>query len=418
MVDKDDVNLHAFPSLEEELAFYKRAVAEMPFDIDYIDSTSNMRLVKKKDEKMLTITDANRHSSVDDEKNMVLPHIECQLTEVESFLQPLFDVIPHHIVFINREGNVTLCNKQALKDLNETKERIIGQPISNLLKIDKKDIKLLETLNTGKQLYDQEILDSNYGIINTRILYDEKGNILRVIGIFHFLNHLKEAEKMNMIGQISASIAHEIRNPLTTVRGYLQLIGQDMIPNVPDLFNSLLIPELDRANKIITDFLTVSKASPMKKEPETVKRFVTHFEELLFSESLIKKVELNIALPENLADTLIMVNHNELLQVFVNLFNNAVESREDKDLVITLECRRDQSEVVFLFKDTGRGMNSQTLAHIFDPFFSLKDMGTGLGLSLSKKIIELHSGTISVTSTRHVGTCFTIRLPIYDENVE
>ncbi|RFU70449.1 PAS domain-containing protein [Peribacillus saganii] len=409
-VSKYKGNPHKFNSPQEELDLYKRIIAELPIDIDYIDAKTNIRIWKKKNDKAIFTEEVKEKDTVISE--LVYPSIGYKIEQLEVFLQSMLDVVPHHIVFIDKNGMITLCNTQTLIDLNETKEQVIGKHISNLLKIDDADIKLLETLRTGKEIYNEEILDSNYGIINTRIIYDDNGDILRVIGLFHFLNHLKEAEKMNMIGQISASIAHEVRNPLTTVRGYLQLMGQGQLEADSTLFRTLLIPELDRANKIISDFLMISKSSPMTKEPELVSDFVAQFMGLLYSEAILKKVDLVVNISEGLDGTLILVNQSELIQVFINLFNNAVESKGNGDLKISLVCTREKDCVIFQLKDNGTGIENQHLKYIFDPFFSTKETGTGLGLSLSKKIIELHGGTLSVSSTPNKGTVFTIKLPI------
>lgn len=403
-------NSHKFESPQEELELYKRLVAELPIDIDYMDPKAKIRIRKKKNDRAVAIEGIDGKNTK--KSGLVYPSIGYKIEQLEVFLQPMLDVVPHHFVFINKDGMITLCNNQTLIDLNETKEQVIGKHISKLLKIDHSEIKLLETLRTGKEIYNTEILDSNYGIINTRIIYDENGKILRVIGIFQFLNYLKDAEKMNMIGQISASIAHEVRNPLTTVRGFLQLMGQGQLESDSTLIRTLLIPELDRANKIISDFLMASKSSSMTKEPELVSDLVEHFNELLYSEAILKKVDLEVDIEEDLEGTLILVNKSELIQVFLNLFNNAVESKGPNDLEISLGCTREQNDIIFQFKDNGIGIDNQNLKCIFDPFFSTKDTGTGLGLSLSKKIIELHGGTLTVSSTPHKGTVFTIKIPI------
>ncbi|MCM3790318.1 ATP-binding protein [Domibacillus indicus] len=411
-MSKDKGNFNKLKSVQEELELYKRLVTELPVDIDYIDEKTNIRVFKNKNDRSIVMEEVNVEDI--EKSDLVYPSIGYKFEQLETFLQPLLDVVPHHIVFIDKNGIITLCNAQTLIDLNETKKNVIGKNISYLLKIEEKDIKLLETLNTGKEFYNSEILDSNYGIINTRIIYDDNGDILRIVGFFHFLNHLKEAEKMNMIGQISASIAHEVRNPLTTVRGYLQLLGQGELEVDPNLFRTLLIPELDRANKIINDFLMVSKPSPMTKEPKLVSDLVAHFKRLLDSEALLKKVKLIVIVSEDLEGTLILINQSELIQVFVNLFNNAVESKGNNDLEISLVCTQEKNNIIFQFKDNGVGIDDQKLKYIFDPFFSTKDTGTGLGLSLSKKIIELHGGNLYVSSTPHKGTVFTIKIPIYD----
>lgn len=408
----DKRNLHHFDSIREELELYKRIIAELPIDIDYIDEKLNVRIRKKEKETALHMDQL--HEGNAEKSELIYPSVGYTFERFESFSQPLLDLVPHHIVLINKDGMITTCNKQTLLDLNKTREQVMGKHVSSLLQIDDADIKLLETLRTGKEIYNEEVLDSNYGILNTRIIYDENGNVLRVIGLFHFLNYLKEAEKMNMIGQISASIAHEIRNPLTTVRGFLQLIGQGELDPDIDLFHNLLIPELDRANKIISEFLMVSKSSPMTKETELVSDLLDQFTGLLYSEAILKNVDLAVTIGEELEGVFILVNRSEFIQVLVNLFNNAVEAKGANDLEIRLACTREKNDIIFRLADNGIGIENQHIKYIFDPFFSMKETGTGLGLPLSKKIVEMHGGTLTVSSNPNRGTVFSIRIPIYD----
>ena len=118
-------------------------------------------------------------------------------------------------------------------------------------------IKAIETLKTGTEIYNEEVLDKNYGIINNRIIRDYNGDF-RVISAFHYLNTERDAEKFSLAGELRLGL-HEVRNPLTTVRGYLQFLQESVSSSNKDLFQNLLIPELDRANSIITKFLAISK---------------------------------------------------------------------------------------------------------------------------------------------------------------
>ncbi len=407
------MNQFVTDSLEEELQLYKRLIATLPYEINYFDELLNKRITKEKDKHTITIR-PDTHNGKQDKYSSVFSKPYIQFLELEEFLEPLFDLIPHHIVIIDKHGVITLCNKQTLDDFQTTKDAVVGKHIKHLLNIDEGQIRTLETLRTGQELFNEEVLDTNYGICNTRIIYDESGNILRVISLFHFLNPLKEAEKMNMIGQISASIAHEVRNPLTTVRGYLQLMSQGELPVESEVLKDLLIPELDRANKIISDFLMVSKDSPVNKSPEKITDFLLHFKNLMYSEAVMKEVTFSVHSSADLTETVVLLNHNELLQVFVNLFNNSVDSKfPGRPLVIAVDAKTEDDTIHITFKDNGIGMNPANLRYIFDPFFSTKDTGTGLGLSLSKKIVELHHGTITVSSTPTIGTTFLITIPIY-----
>lgn len=334
--------------------------------------------------------------------------------QLESFLNPILDLVPHHIVFIDGNGLITLCNLQAARDLHADRRVIVGRHIRELLRIPDDQINLLESLRTKKPIVNREVLDKNYGINNTRIILDENGNVKRVLGAFQFLNGVKEAEKQALAGRIAAGIAHEIRNPLTTVRGYLQLLQSKTDQEVSELFSSLLIPEIDRANKIITDFLRIAKPGETTSELLNAKEFILGYTgKFLNSEALLYNAEIEYQLTEIADNTFFRGDRDELLQVFINLLRNAFQAKGSEPLKIIIAAKRVDSFLRIEFRDNGRGIPSSILPHIFDPFFTTKDEGTGLGLSVSKKVIENHGGMMNVKSDGQ-GTQFIIDIPAED----
>lgn len=336
--------------------------------------------------------------------------------QVEQFLAPIFDLVSHHIVFVDANGIITLCNLQAANDIGVNRDEIIGKHIRELLNIPDEQIMTLKTLRTKQPLYNCEVLDRYYGIINTRILYNEDGSIKRVISMFQSLNQMKEAEKLAIAGRIAAGIAHEIRNPLTTVRGYLQFLKEQLPEHIVTLIEQLLIPELDRANDIITDFLNVAKPNEMKIEWIGINEFIQNDLDLLLrSEALLHNVELSYDLDEKLQHRGVYIDKNQLMQVFINLLRNAIEAKTEKSLNVHIQTTLHNDLVQIYVRDNGPGIPPTIIHHIFDPFFSTKQTGTGLGLSLSRKIIELHKGSMRVQSEVGRGSCFIIELPAYSK---
>jgi signal transduction histidine kinase len=333
---------------------------------------------------------------------------------IENLLREIFDFVPHHIVFIDKNGIITLCNLQTARDLSVNRNDIEGKHIRELLKLPDDKIIMLETVKTGKEIIDREVLDRNYGIINTRILYNQDGTIKRIIGIFQFLNGFKDAEKQAHAGRIAAGIAHEIRNPLTTVRGYLQLLDNKVSPEIADLFKTLLIPEIDRSNRIIRDFLRIAK--PAQTHAASVISVNEFFNEYLIqflnSEALLHNVSITYDIIKQSNNVTFKVDKEELVQVFINLFRNAFDAKNEKQLQIALNTEIVDEWLLIRFIDNGSGIEPSLLPVIFDPFLTTKDEGTGLGLSLSKKIIENHGGTMEVCSSNVNGTVFLIKLPL------
>lgn len=286
------------------------------------------------------------------------------------------------------------------------------KPIQQLLNLPEEKIKAIETLKTGTEIYNEEVLDKNYGIINNRIIRDYNGEIFRVISVFHYLNTERDAEKFSLAGRIAAGIAHEVRNPLTTVRGYLQFLQESISPSNKELFKNLLIPELDRANNIITKFLAISKTREFTREPFPINTFLRDYiQQLLASEVSLHNISIDYNFSNELDDILVNIDRHELVQVFLNLFQNAVDAQGDKPLSIQITSYRLNNFIRITFTDNGIGIPPAIQEYIFDPFFSTKDSGTGLGLSVTKKIIQNHNGTLKMTSNED-GTTFTISIPI------
>ncbi|MGG3956657.1 ATP-binding protein [Bhargavaea massiliensis] len=403
--------------LEEELSLYKRFVEHISFPFSYVDYELGKALKKERN----TVSPIIETVRKDQRQQPVLQwDIDLQkdypFEQVEQFLAPIFDLVSHHIVFVDAEGIITLCNLQAANDVGVNRDEIIGKHIRELLNIPDEQIMTLKTLRTKQPLYNCEVLDRYYGIINTRILYHEDGSIKRVISMFQSLNQMKEAEKLAIAGRIAAGIAHEIRNPLTTVRGYLQFLKEQLPEHIVHLIDQLLIPELDRANDIITDFLNIAKPNEVKAEWIDINEFIRNDLDLLLrSEALLHNVELSYHLDEKLQHYVVYIDKNQLLQVFINLFRNAIEAKTEKSLHVNIGTKLHNNLVQISVHDNGPGIPPTIIHHVFDPFFSTKQTGTGLGLSLSRKIIELHKGSMRVQSELGHGTCFIIELPAYSK---
>lgn len=404
-------NIKEMEQLKQELSFYKRFVSLLPFSFTYSDPELRMKLTKDENVNLIKNSTANNREL----KITSTPRVPFE--EIEIFLNEILDVVPHHIVFINSEGIVTLCNAQAAIDLHVDRENVVGKHLRELLQIPDEQIKMLETLRTGMPIINQEILDKNYGIINTRLIKNYEGKIERVVGVFRFLNHIKEAEKQTLASRIAAGIAHEIRNPLTTVRGFLQLLQGRVDEETAEMFQSLLIPEIDRANKIITDFLRISKPGTVKREILEVKDFfIDYLGHFLNSDALLHNVNITYKISEESAGSFFVGDREELFQVFSNLYRNSLQAKDDSSMEIMISTKLKGSKIFIEFVDNGLGIEPNLLQHVFDPFFTTKDEGTGLGLSVSKKIIENYHGTMNVQSSP-LGTRFLIYLPVYTGNL-
>ncbi|HHB2482271.1 TPA: ATP-binding protein [Bacillus cereus] len=410
MLPNDDIISHEkrIEELENKVRFYEELVNQLPHHFTYKNPHIGLQIKKTR----------STHSIQNIQKEN--KEADFQLTcdslflfkQLETYFIHIFDAFSHHVTFVDNKGNITLCNQAAADDFGVVRNDIIGKPIQQLLKLPEENIKALETLRTGTEIYNEEVLDKNYGILNNRIIRDYNGEIFRVISVFHYLNTERDAEKFSLAGRIAAGIAHEVRNPLTTVRGYLQFLQENVSPSNKELFKNLLIPELDRANSIITKFLSISKTREFTREPFPINTFFREYiQQLLASEVFLHNISIDYNFSTELDDILVHIDRHELVQVFLNLFQNAVDAQGEKKLSIQITSYRLDNFVRITFTDNGTGIPPAIQEYIFDPFFSTKDSGTGLGLSVTKKIIQNHNGTLKMTSNED-GTTFTISIPI------
>ncbi|CAM3530138.1 ATP-binding protein [Paenibacillus lupini] len=223
-------------------------------------------------------------------------------------------------------------------------------------------------------------------------------------------------DKLAMLGRIAAAIAHEIRNPLTSIRGFIQLLRPYLMQLGKEEYARIILTEIDRANDIIFEFLNSSKPSAPMKKSVSINRLIQEVILLTESEALMRNCDIQLETYENDSDLMVSIDVKQIKQVILNIVKNSIDAIESLQ-----EARRGRIDLVvrseghfaeITLKDNGKGMDKATLARLFDPFFTTKEAGTGLGLSVSYRIIRNHNGSIRVDSTEGSGTSFLIYLPL------
>ncbi|WP_445487165.1 ATP-binding protein [Niallia sp. 03133] len=215
------------------------------------------------------------------------------------------------------------------------------------------------------------------------------------------------------IGKLAAGIAHEIRNPLTTVKGFIQLIKPHLIEIKKERYAEIALEEIDRANDIIFDFLNASKPKENNWEHISINMLINDICTLFESESAMK----NITIIRDLTDKspYVYFNEKQLKQVLVNIIKNAFEAIEEslhqKAGKIHATTILTNTNVIIMVEDNGCGISEQGLEKLFNPFFTTKGTGTGIGLSVCKKIVEDFGGRLYAESEVNSGTTFYVELP-------
>ncbi|BBI32159.1 ATP-binding protein [Cohnella abietis] len=220
-------------------------------------------------------------------------------------------------------------------------------------------------------------------------------------------------DKLAMLGKIAAAIAHEIRNPLTSIRGFIQLLHPFLKEVGKQEYGRIILSEIDRANDIIYEFLNSSKPSAPMKQKVLVGLLIKESVLLSESEALMKGCELYSEVFD--LTLTVSVDVKQIKQVLLNIMKNAMDAiyevNGERRGRIDITAKREGKYALISIRDNGKGMERATLNRLFDPFFTTKDEGTGLGLSVSYRIIVNHGGTIHVDSQLNEGTEFLIYLP-------
>ncbi|PYI52691.1 PAS domain-containing sensor histidine kinase [Paenibacillus sp. DXL2] len=256
-------------------------------------------------------------------------------------------------------------------------------------------------------------------LMDSNLLRDGSGNVVGAYVIFKDVTNLRSLEqqvqrsdRLAMIGQIAAGTAHEIRNPLTSIKGFLQVLNRTFHTNGMEReqgYTDLMLAEIDRINELVNEFLLLSKPKHVMYDKIDVSSVLRDILPIINNQAVLHNVTIQYQsvyqLPKVVAD-------RELLkQVFINLCKNGIEAMvEGGTLTIIEKVDYRERKVIVDIQDAGPGIPAFLIDKIFDPFFTTKDNGTGLGLSVCQRIIHDIGGNIRVSSKGY-GTTFTVGMP-------
>ncbi len=323
------------------------------------------------------------------------------------------------LMAIDKNFQILHANKSALKILGHQKE-IIGL---SLKQIHPEMDRVIEVYKTAYQEKKTERFEMPYVNskdeklllgINSCSIYDREGLFCGYVLIFEDLTQIKRlekamrrSEKLAAIGQLSASIAHEIRNPLASISGSIQLMKDKASPEDNKLM-TITLREIDRLNGLINDFLNFTKKEEERFDPIDINTLILECLSMIkMNENLNKNVKHKLELNTNHQ---IEGTYDKLKQVFLNLFINSYQAmnKTENPILHVKSYFRKRGTLVVIVQDNGIGMPPEILARLFEPFLTTKKGGTGLGLATVHKIIEHHGGQIFVNSDINKGTEFIL----------
>ena len=238
----------------------------------------------------------------------------------------------------------------------------------------------------------------------------------RAEGEVHRLEEeMRRSERMAAIGTLAAGVAHEIRNPLSSIKGYATYFGQRFPEGSDDReAANVMVSEVNRLNRVITDLLGLSRPSDVRQKPICLENIVAHVIKLIHQYAASRNVRIVSKTAPRVPD--IMADMERLSQALLNLCLNALDAMPDGG-TLTIAVAGGRKQVCLIVRDTGEGISPENMAHIFDPYFTTKSSGTGLGLPMVHKIVQAHGGEMEVVSHLakeggHGETIFRIWLPV------
>ncbi len=346
---------------------------------------------------------------------------EQHLLQSQQQYKSLFDYNPDPVLMMDIDGVITNINPRFESVTCWRFDDIIGVPIMDVLASSNEKEKLHQSL--------AEVIENKTGITHgdIRILTKHKETVLlaftlvpmlindQIIGVIGYAQDvtlireteevLRKTEKLSVVGELAASVAHEVRNPLTSLIGFVQLLKSNELEY--QHYYSIMLSELDRINLIVSELLVLAKPQDMKFSEHNIVILMNDVVTLLKPEANLNGTSISIKGNESIP--IIRCEANQLKQVFINIIKNSIEASATS---VSIEFSIASDQVTVNVKDNGQGIEKARIKHLGEPFYSSKEKGTGLGLTVSSRIIETHRGNITFESTLGKGTEVHLRLPI------
>jgi len=304
------------------------------------------------------------------------------------------------IAIINANGEILL----SMNDYISSQTNSISVPIDRLpwhIKVGIQDI-------NKKQLIEKSLLFIIFCLVCAHLLY-----LLLQLYLFKKRSHLEkkqnEIQKLELVGNLAASSAHEIRNPLTGIKGLIQLLSEKYQSKEDQLYFSIIQTEITRINEIVSQFLILGKPTAQKKQTVDLQLIIHELKPLIISEGNLNNVECHFTIPEKKIP--IVCTADQMKQVILNITKNAFEAMSSSG-TLTFTIFEAAGKVTISIEDSGIGISPSQLKKLFQPFYTSKDTGTGLGLIVCKRIIQSFHGEIYISSKENIGTKVEIILPV------
>jgi len=348
------------------------------------------------------------------------------LRRVQAFTGHLISRLPVGIIYTNQEGKIKAFNSAAAEMTNKNSESVYNDspdkvlpheisrffpPRDNRDEMSARDVDMIGTNDVHYNLH-----------LSSLPVYDKESTFMGRVLLMYDLTELKRLEKevqrhdrLVALGKMAAGVAHEVRNPLSSIKGFATLLGSKFKAGSQEQEAAhLLVHEAERLNRSITELLNYARPTTLKKEQTDIGNLVSSSLKLVSSDAQALGVKLSLEMDADLPD--INIDRDRVSQVILNLYLNGLQAMEEtdnqKELKVTVHHDSTAGTVLIAVHDSGRGIPQENIDKVFDPYFTTKPEGTGLGLALAYKILDEHNGSIRFESVEGEGTTVYVTLPV------
>ena len=343
------------------------------------------------------------------------------LSDSRAFASEVVANLPEGLLVIDDQGDVSFMNDSAklLFDAGggDNRENLLNEHLPAQVQ------SLIVRLDTQRVVTEQEMVCSlarereiPLGVSGARIV-TEDGRLVGKILIFRDLREVrrlqeevKRKEKLAAIGSLAAGVAHEIRNPLSSIKGFATLF-KTRFSSESDEHEAaeIMIHEVDRLNRVVTELIEYARPSNIRVRKSDVQELIAHSLSLIRQDAEMADVHVETDIADGISH--VALDPDRMQQCLLNIYLNAIQAMPEGGTLQVEVFRADNKRIGLRVSDTGKGIPEDDLAMIFDPYYTTKNRGTGLGLAMVLKIVEAHGGEITVTSREGKGTVFTMLLP-------
>jgi two-component system sensor histidine kinase HydH len=348
---------------------------------------------------------------------------KASLTRIKAFSDNVVENMPIGLIAIDDQQKIAACNHIAEGLLKLSFPNMIGKNAAQMLPARLWEV--VEALDQPDHVIEEEIdcATADGSVvpleIGASILRDEQGVFLGYILLFKDLSEVRSlrreiarSQRLASVGRLAAGVAHEIRNPLSSIKGFATYF-KERYPDAPQEQETanIMIAEVDRLNRVVGQLLEFARPIPVSPRPASLKELIANSVRLIEHQAKEKQIAVNTI--NSAKVDVAVIDSDRINQVLLNVYLNAIESmKPGGKLGVALSADSEKKVIRIKVSDTGCGIPEKHLSRIFDPYFTTKSTGTGLGLATAHNIVEAMGGSIKISSRPGNGTTFWITIPI------